>query len=101
MFFFKRSGETEQEDDSLLIDDAKCNTTEWTPVSECSVSCGIGFMFRTRQFLDHTSYKKCRHIGLVMKKKCMQPACTKVAEQVILNIIEIYTKHSNFLKEQY
>ncbi|KAL4103639.1 hypothetical protein QTP88_018995 [Uroleucon formosanum] len=74
-------GETEQEDDTLLIDDAKCNTTEWTPMSECSVSCGIGFMFRTRQFLDHTSYKKCRHIGLVMKKKCMQPACTKVAEQ--------------------
>lgn len=94
-FFFKFSGETEQEDDSLLIDDAKCNTTEWTPMSECSVSCGIGFMFRTRQFLDHTSYKKCRHVGLVMKKKCMQPACTKVAEQVILSVIKIYAKYSN------
>ncbi|XP_050528826.1 spondin-1 [Daktulosphaira vitifoliae] len=78
-------GETEQEDDSLLMDDSKCNTTDWTPMSECSVSCGIGFMMRTRQFLDHSSYKKCRHISLVMKKKCMMPACTKTAEET--NII--------------
>ncbi|XP_050426277.1 spondin-1-like [Adelges cooleyi] len=74
-------GETEQEDDSLLLDDARCNTTEWTPMSQCSVSCGIGFMMRTRQFLEYSSYKKCRHIGLVMKKKCMMPACTKTVDE--------------------
>ncbi|XP_067001720.2 spondin-1 [Anabrus simplex] len=53
-----------------------CNTTPWGPWSECSVTCGVGFNMRTRRFLDRMGNKKCPHISLVEKEKCMQPECT-------------------------
>ncbi|XP_049862790.1 spondin-1 [Schistocerca gregaria] len=66
------------EEDGFFVEDngAVCGTTEWGPWSECSVSCGIGFTMRTRKFLDRMGRKKCPHVSLVEKDKCMLPECT-------------------------
>uniref|UniRef100_A0A182PSA0 Spondin-1 n=1 Tax=Anopheles epiroticus TaxID=199890 RepID=A0A182PSA0_9DIPT len=53
-----------------------CRTTRWSEWSECSVSCGIGVTMRTRTFLEHMGRKKCPHISVVEKQKCMQPDCS-------------------------
>lgn len=53
-----------------------CRTSRWSPWSECSASCGIGISMRTRTFLDNMGRKKCPHIVVVEKQKCMQPECS-------------------------
>ncbi|XP_055534997.1 spondin-1 [Wyeomyia smithii] len=53
-----------------------CKTTRWSEWSECSASCGIGVSMRTRTFIDYMGRKKCPHISVVEKEKCMQPECS-------------------------
>ncbi|XP_023306152.2 spondin-1 [Lucilia cuprina] len=53
-----------------------CQTTAWSPWSECSATCGIGITMRTRTFLNHVGRKRCPHISVVEKQKCMKPECT-------------------------
>ncbi|XP_058054307.1 spondin-1 [Anopheles bellator] len=53
-----------------------CRTTRWSEWSECSVSCGIGVTMRTRTFVEHAGRKKCPHISVVEKQKCMLPECS-------------------------
>lgn len=53
-----------------------CRTSRWSPWSECSASCGIGISMRTRTFLDNMGRKRCPHITIVEKQKCMQPDCS-------------------------
>uniref|UniRef100_A0A2M4A1L1 Spondin-1 n=2 Tax=Anopheles triannulatus TaxID=58253 RepID=A0A2M4A1L1_9DIPT len=53
-----------------------CRTTKWSEWSECSVTCGIGVTMRTRTFVEHAGRKKCPHISVVEKQKCMQPECS-------------------------
>lgn len=53
-----------------------CKTTVWSPWSECSAKCGIGITMRTRSFLNHLGRKRCPHISVVQKEKCMKPDCT-------------------------
>uniref|UniRef100_A0A1B0BH79 Spondin-like TSP1 domain-containing protein n=1 Tax=Glossina palpalis gambiensis TaxID=67801 RepID=A0A1B0BH79_9MUSC len=45
----------------------------WSARSECSASCGIGITMRTRSFINHLERKRCPHINIVEKQKCMQP----------------------------
>lgn len=75
-------GETD-DDSILLLADEHCKTTSWSEWSECTATCGIGMMTRTRRFLKQTGYKKCRHVSILEKKKCMEPPCktTVVVEQ--------------------
>ncbi|XP_052838222.1 spondin-1 [Drosophila gunungcola] len=53
-----------------------CKTTPWTVWSECSASCGIGITMRTRSFVNYLGRKRCPHISVVEKNKCMRPDCT-------------------------
>uniref|UniRef100_A0A182N3K1 Spondin-1 n=1 Tax=Anopheles dirus TaxID=7168 RepID=A0A182N3K1_9DIPT len=53
-----------------------CRTTRWSEWSECSASCGIGVTMRTRTFVENMGRKKCPHISVVEKQKCMQPECS-------------------------
>uniref|UniRef100_T1PNB9 Spondin-1 n=2 Tax=Musca domestica TaxID=7370 RepID=T1PNB9_MUSDO len=53
-----------------------CQTTPWSGWSDCSASCGIGITMRTRTFLNHLGRKRCPHITVVEKQKCMRPECT-------------------------
>ncbi|XP_044255568.1 spondin-1 [Tribolium madens] len=57
-----------------------CATSPWGPWSECSATCGVGFKMRTRLFIDRMGRKKCPHVTVVEKEKCMGPPCT--AEQI-------------------
>lgn len=65
---------------SATVDDSGdgvgvCKTSKWSEWSECTASCGIGISMRTRTFLDNMGRKKCPHIVVVEKQKCMQPDC--------------------------
>ncbi|XP_065220846.1 spondin-1 [Planococcus citri] len=74
----------DSDDDSiLLLADEHCKTTTWSEWSECTATCGIGMMTRTRRFLKQSGYKKCRHVNILEKKKCMEPPCktTVITEQ--------------------
>lgn len=53
-----------------------CKTSPWSAWSECSVPCGIGITMRTRTFLNHLGRKRCPHITVVEKQKCMRPECS-------------------------
>lgn len=53
-----------------------CRTTRWSDWSECSATCGVGITMRTRTFVDRVGRKKCPHISVVEKQKCMQPECS-------------------------
>ncbi|XP_064537926.1 spondin-1 [Drosophila montana] len=53
-----------------------CKTSPWSVWSECSASCGIGITMRTRTFVSPLGRKRCPHITIVEKNKCMRPDCT-------------------------
>ncbi|KAJ8945427.1 hypothetical protein NQ318_009883 [Aromia moschata] len=61
--------------DSLDDNTGICSTSPWSPWSSCSSTCGVGFIMRTRRFLDPMGRKKCPHVSIVEKEKCMGPEC--------------------------
>lgn len=63
--------------------DAFCETTDWGHWSECSSTCGVGIKMRTRRFKDRMGRKRCPHVYLVEKVKCMEPACSPGLEEQI------------------
>ncbi|XP_063232008.1 spondin-1 [Bacillus rossius redtenbacheri] len=63
------------------IPEGVCATTPWGPMGECSVSCGVGVAMRTRRFLDRVGHKRCPHVPVVEKEKCMMPPCTGAAPE--------------------
>lgn len=88
LFHFPRRSSSDQDEDSedisrltATVDEGGegvgvCKTSRWSAWSECSASCGIGISMRTRTFLDNMGRKKCPHIIVVEKQKCMQPECS-------------------------
>lgn len=52
-----------------------CRTSVWSDWSPCSATCGIGISMRTRTFIDYAGRKKCPHVSVVEKQKCMEPEC--------------------------
>ncbi|XP_015593470.1 spondin-1 [Cephus cinctus] len=75
----------EEDNDDLKIEDTSgfCMTTEWTPWSECSSSCGIGQKTRYRRFKNPMGRKKCPHVRTIEHEKCMEPPCAPGTEEVI------------------
>ncbi|XP_076235716.1 extracellular matrix protein f-spondin isoform X2 [Calliopsis andreniformis] len=73
-------GAEAESSDVLPVNDAFCETTDWSEWSECSSSCGIGFKMRTRRFKDRMGRKRCPHVSLVEKDKCMEPPCLPGSE---------------------
>lgn len=73
-------GENLANSQSLVSDNGEgaglCKTTPWSVWSECSASCGIGITMRTRTFTNPLGRKRCPHITIVEKNKCMRPDCT-------------------------
>lgn len=63
--------------------DAFCETTDWGHWSECSSTCGVGMKLRTRRFKDRMGRKRCPHVSLVEKVKCMEPPCSPGLEEQI------------------
>lgn len=63
-------------EETLDSNDGMCMTTPWTDWSECSESCGVGFKSRSRQFKDRAARKKCTHVELSEREKCMGPPCS-------------------------
>lgn len=59
-----------------------CRTNPWSDWSECSNTCGIGITMRTRTFVNHLGRKKCPHVTIVEKQKCMKPDCTFEKEEL-------------------
>ncbi|CAG9765548.1 unnamed protein product [Ceutorhynchus assimilis] len=53
-----------------------CSTSPWGDWSDCSETCGVGFKMRNRFFIDQMGRKKCPHITVVEKEKCMGPPCS-------------------------
>ncbi|KAG7198405.1 hypothetical protein KM043_005793 [Ampulex compressa] len=77
-------GEEESEDIALLPgSDANCETTDWGEWSECSSSCGVGVRMRTRRFKDRMGRKRCPHVVLAEREKCMEPPCAFDQEESI------------------
>lgn len=64
------------EEELEAFDDAACAVTDWEPWSECTALCGEGLKMRKRSFVQRTGFKKCPHVSLVEKEKCMEPPCT-------------------------
>ncbi|CAH2092340.1 unnamed protein product [Euphydryas editha] len=54
-----------------------CETSEWGPWSECSVTCGVGVSTRRRHFRNQMGIKKCPLVQIEENRKCMEPACTE------------------------
>ncbi|XP_034103073.1 spondin-1 [Drosophila albomicans] len=73
-------GENLANSQSLVSDNGEgaglCKTTPWSVWSECSATCGIGITMRTRTFVNPMGRKRCPHITIVEKNKCMRPDCT-------------------------
>ncbi|CAE1170718.1 unnamed protein product [Acanthosepion pharaonis] len=56
------------------ICETKCNVTEWTLWSPCSVSCGVGAMVRERKILAKSEKNDCPKI-LREEEKCIGKKC--------------------------
>ena len=74
--------------------DAFCETTDWGHWSECSSSCGVGIKMRTRRFKDRMGRKRCPHVYLVEKVKCMEPACSPGLEEQIDPACKVFLTHA-------
>ncbi|KAK5643865.1 hypothetical protein RI129_007710 [Pyrocoelia pectoralis] len=68
-------GEPDNSEEKIEANDGICGTSQWTPWSECSNTCGIGFITRTRHFLEKKARKKCTHVNTFEREKCMGPPC--------------------------
>ncbi|KAB0799833.1 hypothetical protein PPYR_07713 [Photinus pyralis] len=68
-------GESDNSEEKIEANDGVCGTSQWSPWSECSNSCGIGFITRTRHFLEKKARKKCTHVTTFEREKCMGPPC--------------------------
>ncbi|KOX70908.1 Spondin-1 [Melipona quadrifasciata] len=78
------SGEEETDDSGLLpVFNPYCETTDWGHWSECSSTCGPGLKMRTRRFKDPMGRKRCPHVSIVEKVKCMEQACLHGLEEQI------------------
>ncbi|XP_046594734.1 spondin-1 [Neodiprion lecontei] len=76
-------GQEEEPEAPLLGTEEICQTTSWSGWSECSSTCGVGFKMRTRKFNNRMGRKKCPHIQIVEKQKCMEPACESGTEELL------------------
>lgn len=91
IYIYIREGDFRGEEDTddgvgSLIggnNDAFCETTDWGHWSECSSTCGVGMKLRTRRFKDRMGRKRCPHVSLVEKVKCMEPPCSSGLEEQI------------------
>lgn len=70
---FKGDPGTVSEDGSGI---GVCETTQWSDFAPCSATCGAGISMRNRYFKNHLGIKKCPHITIVEKQKCMARECT-------------------------
>lgn len=68
-------GDEEEYDTLSQTDSSVCTVTLWSDWSDCSSTCGEGLKMRTRHFLDRAGIKKCPHVTLIEKEKCMEPPC--------------------------
>lgn len=65
-----------EEEELSAFDEKLCAVSDWEPWSDCTATCGEGLKMRTRHFLDRAGTKKCPHVSLIEKEKCMEPPCT-------------------------
>lgn len=82
----------EESDNTLLvapIPEAACMTTPWSTWSECSSTCGIGFMVRTRRFKDPMGRKRCPLVTTTEREKCMGPPCLSGPEESVDPICKV------------
>ncbi|XP_014292513.1 spondin-1 [Halyomorpha halys] len=72
----KCPGESEEVIEQLEYE-SSCEVTPWTDWSGCTVTCGIGMKFRSRELTvnDKENQRKCLHISKMEKQKCMEPVC--------------------------
>ncbi|XP_051166225.1 spondin-1 [Leptopilina boulardi] len=73
--------DAENEDKAFSVNESDCETSKWTDWSECSASCGPGLTMRTRKLIYRNNRKKCNHISLIEKSKCMKPNCASGTEE--------------------
>lgn len=66
-----------------VLNNPFCETTDWGSWSECSSTCGPGLRMRTRRFHNSMGRKRCPHVSIVEKEKCMEAACVPGLEEQI------------------
>lgn len=60
--FFSAAGNQDSGEQVEPENDGICATSEWGQWSECSTTCGVGFISRSRNFRNRMGRKKCPHI---------------------------------------